>query len=267
MLVLVDVIAVADDAPSPDFRRKPSIGDAVHEALGLEAMRDELRDGDECQAVLLREALELGPASARAVLAQNLANHSGWCEAGKAGEIDGRLSVAHALEYSSLARAQRRDVSRTAQIARNGVGIDSDPDGFGAILCAHSRGDTKALVRIDADGESRAVLVGIDFALLSELELVGTFPRKRETNPPARLTDHEVDHFRPDQLRRADEIAFVLAILIVGDDDQLASLDVGYRLLDCSEIHDSSNAPAKNRPANSAPTPREGRAPGVAAHV
>src|SRR5450759_3481703 len=59
MLVLVDVIAVADDAPSPDFRRKPSIGDAVHEALGLEAMRDELRDGDECEAVLLREALEL----------------------------------------------------------------------------------------------------------------------------------------------------------------------------------------------------------------
>src|SRR5450759_5529669 len=95
VLVLVDVIAVADDAPRSEFGRKPSIGDAVHEALGLEAMRDELRDGDECEAVLLREALELGPASARAVLAQNLANHSGWCEAGKAGEIDGRLSVAH----------------------------------------------------------------------------------------------------------------------------------------------------------------------------
>src|SRR5450756_46272 len=267
MLVLVDVIAVADDAPSPDFRRKPSIGDAMHEALGLEAMRDELRDGDECEAVLLREALELGPASARAVLAQNLANHSGWCEAGKAGEINGRLSVAHALENSSIARAKRGDVSRTAQIGGNRLGIDSDTDCFGAILRAHSRGNAKALVRIDADGESGAVLVGVGFALLSEIELVGTFPRKRETNPPACLTDHEVDHFRRDQLRRTDEIAFVLAILIVGDDDQLASLDVGYCLLDCSELHDSSNGPAKNRPGNLAPTLRASRAPGVDARV
>src|SRR5450759_28287 len=267
VLVLVDVIAVADDAPRSEFGRKPSLGDAMHEPLGLEAMRHELRDGDEREAVLLREALQLGATGARAVLAQNLADHPRRNEAGKAGEVNGRLGVAHALEYSSSARAKRRDVSRTAQIGGNSLGIDSNTDGFGAILRAHSRGDAKALVRIDADGESGTVLVGVGFALLSELELVGTFPRKRETNPPARLTNHEVDHFRRDQLRRTDEIAFVLAILIVGDDDQLASLDVGYCLLDCSELHDSSNGPAKNRPGNLAPTLRASRAPGVDARV
>jgi hypothetical protein len=57
MLVIVDIISVADDAPGPDFRRKASFGDAVDEALGLQPVRDELGDSNESEAVLLRETL------------------------------------------------------------------------------------------------------------------------------------------------------------------------------------------------------------------
>jgi hypothetical protein len=42
MLVIVDIVAVADDAPGPDFRRKAGFGDAMHEALGLQPVCDEL---------------------------------------------------------------------------------------------------------------------------------------------------------------------------------------------------------------------------------
>jgi hypothetical protein len=201
-------------------------------------MRYELGDGDEGKAVFLGETLELGPPSTRAILAENLTNHSGWYEAGKASEINGRLGVPHTLKHASLARTKWGHVARTAQIGRNSLGIDRDTNGFGAILSAHPRRNTKALVRIDTDRECSTIFVGIDLALLSELEVVGAFPRKRETNPAARLADHEVDHLGRDKLRRADEIAFVLAILIVGDDDQLAGLDVGYCLFDSSELHD-----------------------------
>ena len=199
----------------------------MYEPLGLKAMRYELGDGDECKAVLLREALELGAASARAVLAENLANHSGRYEAGKTSEINGRFGVSNALKDPSLARTKRRHVSGTTEISRYSLGIDCDANGFGAILGAHTSGNAKALVCIDANGESGAVLVGVDFALLSELELVGAFSRERKTNPPACFADHEVDHLRRDQLRRADEIALVLAILIVSDDYELARFDVG----------------------------------------
>jgi len=41
----------------PTLRRKASFGDAVHEALGLKPVRDELGDSNESEAVLLREAL------------------------------------------------------------------------------------------------------------------------------------------------------------------------------------------------------------------
>src|SRR4029077_7306938 len=267
VLMLIVIVAVTHDPPGPVFSRQASFGDAMHKPLGLETMRYELGDSDEGKAVLLCETLELGSPSTRAIFAENLTNHSGWYEAGKASEINGRLGVPHALKHSSLACAKRRHVTRTAQIGRNSLGIDRDTNGFGAILRTHSSGNTKALVRIDTDGESSTVLVGVDLALLSELELVGAFPRQRETNPSACLADHEVDHLGGDKVRRADYIAFVLALLIVGDDYQLAGLDVGYCLFDSSELHDSSSARAKNRSVNLASLLRAGRAPGVDAHV
>ena len=239
VLVIVDIIFVTDNTPSPDFRRKPSFGDTMHEALGLQPMCDELGDSDEGEAVLLCETLELGTASARAVLAEDLADYSRGNESGQPGKIDGCFSVPHALEHSSLPRSKGRDVSRAAQIGGNSFGIDGNPDRLCAILGAHSRRDAESLIGINADGESGTIFLGVDFTLLSELQLVGALSRERETYPPARFADHEVDHLGGDQLRRANQVALILAILIVRDDDQLTGLDVGNSLLDSSELHSS----------------------------
>jgi hypothetical protein len=81
VLVVVDIISIADNAPGPDFCWKASFGDAVHEALGLKPMRYELGDGDESEAMFLRESLELGAARTRAVLAEDLADYSRGCKA------------------------------------------------------------------------------------------------------------------------------------------------------------------------------------------
>jgi hypothetical protein len=146
--------------------------------------------------------------------------------------------VTHALEHSSLPRAKRRDVARATKIGWDSFWIDSDADRLCAVLRAHSRRDAESLIGIDADCERGTIFIGVDFALLGELEMVGAFSRERETYPPARFADHEVDHLRGDQLRGANEITFVLAILVVGDDDQLTGLDIGYCLFDSSELHD-----------------------------
>src|SRR5690348_6661293 len=49
------------------------------------------------------------------------------------------------------------------------------------------------------------------------------------------MEGHEVDHLRRGQLRRADQVTFVLAVLIVRDDDDLAVSQVLDGLLDRSE--------------------------------
>ena len=40
------------------------------------------------------------------------------------------------------------------------------------------------------------------------------------------MQGHEVDHLGRDQLRRADEVTLVLAVLVIRDDDDLAVLQV-----------------------------------------
>jgi hypothetical protein len=46
---------------------------------------------------------------------------------------------------------------------------------------------------------------------------------------------HEIDHLGRDQLGRADEIALVLAVLVIGHDDDLAVAQVLDGLLDGAE--------------------------------
>ena len=43
---------------------------------------------------------------------------------------------------------------------------------------------------------------------------------------PRACVDHEVDHIRCDLRRRANQIALVFTVLIVGDNDQLAVTNV-----------------------------------------
>ena len=52
-------------------------------------------------------------------------------------------------------------------------------------------------------------------------ELVHALAGERETDHPLRL-QHEVDQRGRHELRSADQIALVLAILVIGDDDELA---------------------------------------------
>ena len=70
-----------------------------------------------------------------------------------------------------------------------------------------------------------------------EAEGVYAITGEGETDHAARLLDHEIHHLGRDQRRRADEIPFVLAILVVRDDDELPVVDVGDRLLYRSEDH------------------------------
>jgi len=145
--------------------------------------------------------------------------------------------VSDALKHATVARAKRRNVSRPAQVGRHRLRVHGDLNGSGAVLRTHTCSDAETLVGIDGHRERGPKLLGVGLALLRKIKLVGPLACEREADPAARLTDHEVDELGRDELRGADQIAFVLAILVVRDDDELARLDVGNRLLDCSEIH------------------------------
>jgi hypothetical protein len=64
--------------------------------------------------------------------------------------------------------------------------------------------------------------------------------RQGETDPAARVGDHEIDHLGGDQLCRADQVSLVLPVLIIGHDDEFAVPEVVDGLFDGAEGHSSS---------------------------
>ena len=80
------------------------------------------------------EALEVGQAGhVGLLLVDHLAQHAGRVEPGHAGQVDGRLGVAGALEHAALAVAQREDVAGAGQVVGAGAGIDERLDGGRAV--------------------------------------------------------------------------------------------------------------------------------------
>jgi hypothetical protein len=65
--------------------------------------------------------------------------------------------------------------------------------------------------------------------LWGQLQLFHPFRRQRQANQAASMFSHEVDGLRRDLPGRHHEIAFVLPILIIDEDDELPFFDI----LDC----------------------------------
>ena len=110
--------------------------------------------------------------------------------------------------------------------------VDRDPDGVGAVGGGDAGGD--ALARFDRDREGGAegggvVAVGHHHREPQFLEaLLG----EREADQSAPEARHEVDRFRRHALRGHAEVAFVLAVLVVGEDDHPAGADLGDAVFD-----------------------------------
>src|SRR5258707_988157 len=62
-------------------------------------------------------------------------------------------------------------------------------------------------------------------------QMICAFTRKSETDQSAGILDHEIDRFRCDERRGANQVALVLPVFVVGDENHLPRPDVRNRLL------------------------------------
>ncbi len=90
---------------------------------------------------------------------------------------------------------------------------------------------------IDAYRKSGTVAVPVFISLRGQPKLIATLGCERETDLAARTPDEKMDLGRRYELRRTDEIAFILPILIIGHDDELPGANILDRLLDGPELH------------------------------
>src|SRR6185295_3234846 len=134
---------------------------------------------------------------------------------------------------AALLRPQGEDVARTEKVLGPRRRIDGGEDGGGAVGGGDARGDLAA--GLDGDGEGGAEGRGVGLHHEGEVQGPAAFLGQGEADEAAAVLGHEVDGRRRDFLGRDGEVALVLAVLVVADDDDLAPAEAFDRLLDGGE--------------------------------
>src|SRR3954453_21765868 len=148
-------------------------------------------------------------------------------------ETDGRRGLPRALQDAARLGLQREDVAGLHQIPRRRPRIDRHLDRPRAVRGADAGGD--AVARLHGDRERRLERRLVLGRHQVQAELVAALRRQGEADQPAPLLGHEIDRLGRRELRRHREIALVLAVLVVADDDHAARADVLERVLDRGE--------------------------------
>ena len=211
--------AVHPQAEAAVARGHVHLLDALDEGLVLRAEGDEVGDGAEEEPVLRGERLDVRQARHRAVLAHDLAAEADGLQAREAHEVDRRLGVAGAADDAALARLEREHVAGAAEVLGAGAVLHDLARGEGAL----GGGDAgRGVLVVDRDGERGLELLGVLRDHLRESEARGPFAGHRHADQPARVRRHEVHVLGRGELGGADDVALVLAVLVVDDEDAAA---------------------------------------------
>ncbi len=233
VVLVVHQRAVPEDRELAEARRHARRDDPFDELVVAPAVGDQIGDRDQLQRVLVAVGLEIVEAGHRPVLVLDLADQTRGLAACEAREIDRGLGMTGALQDAPVPGLQRVDMTGHDDVGLGLRRVDGGPDRGGLVGGRDAGRD--ALTRFDGDRErglvGRLVLERHEL----ESELVAASGRQREADPAPGLTGHEVHGFRRGELRGHDEVALVLTVLVVDDDDHLPGRDVLERLLDGRE--------------------------------
>ena len=135
-------------------------------------------------------------------------------------DVDRRLGMAGADQHAAVPRDQREDVAGRDEMVGPLRGVDRHRDGAGAV----GGGDAgrHPFLGLDRDGEGGLEPAVIVARHQRQLELVDALPGQRQADQAAAVPGHEVDRVGSRHLRGNDEVALILPVLVVDQDEHPA---------------------------------------------
>jgi hypothetical protein len=194
---------------------------------------DQVGDRADLELVLRCERLEVGAPRHRAVVVHDLDDDGGRVEAREPREVTAGLGVSGPGQHATGLRHHRKYVPGLAQVLGTRIGLHRRDHRVRAVVRRDAGGD--AFRRFDGQREVGAMLAVRLADHQRQAQLAAALRGQREADEAAAETRHEVDVGGGDLLRGHHEVAFVLAILIVHDDDHAAGRDVGEDFFDAVE--------------------------------
>ena len=128
--------------------------------------------------------------------------------------------MAGADEDAAVARAQREHVAGPHEVFGSGVGVHQDLNRAGAIRGRDASGDAGASFDTDSESSAKGSSVLANHGV--EAEQVESNAIHGHADQSAGASGHEVDRVGGDELSGQGEIALVLAVFVIGDDQHLA---------------------------------------------
>ena len=234
------------DHPEPaavgavDFSLQHPLDDGVVAA----AVGNKVGDGGDLEPVQLGKGDEIGGPRHRAVVLHDLAHHPCGVEPREACDVDGGLGVSGADQYAAVSRAHRKNVSRRRDVVPARGRIDGHHYGTGAVRRRDPGGD--AFAGLDRFGE-RGVMARKIFAHHQrQPQLIRPPAGQRQADQPAPVHGHEVYGLGRRFFGRDDQVALVLTLLVVDEDDHLALAHVGHHLLDGRQLRIGVHGPGSS---------------------
>ena len=164
----------------------------------------------------------------------------------EARDIDRRLGMAGADQHAAVAGHQRKHMAGADNIAEILLRIYSHGYGVRAVVGGNAGRD--AFPGLDGDGERGGVPGLVRPGHGVEMQRVRPLRRDGKADQAAAEARHEIDRVRGRHLSRDDEIAFVLAVLGVHEDEHPAlpgvlkdlfgggKLPVDFVLIDSAQV-------------------------------
>ena len=200
-----------------------ALSNALHQAFGGTAVLDEIGDGADLEAVLLRELREIGQSGHRAIFVQDFANHRCRLEPCRVREIATSLRMTSPHQYATRTRHERENMPGLNQIRRPRVSAHGSLHRSSAVARGNPGRDPFS--GFDRHREIRPVLgpVALRMHHQGQVQLSATGFGQGQTDQTSAMAGHEVDGFGRDVLRHHHEVALVLAIFFIDQNYHAAS--------------------------------------------
>ena len=147
------------------------------------------------------------------------------CSPASRGQVDGRLGVPGPDQHAALPGAQREDVAGPGQVLVGGLRVGQQADGVRPLGRRDAGGD--ALLGVHADGEGGGLAVLVQVVHRRQVEPVAGLAGEPDAHHAGGVADGEAHQFGGGQLGGEDQVALVLPVLVVDDDDRPTGGDLG----------------------------------------
>lgn len=189
----------------------------------LPTVLDQFVDGRDDESMPVGELEQVVPAGHLAIVPDYLADDRRRIKTRNPAEVDRSLSVARSPQYALGICRKQVQVPRPDKVGGFRCFIEHRRDCFGAIESRDSGCHAAAAIHGHGEGGRK---LGCSSGWLSEhrnAELGQTTGLHGQTNHTPALSHHEIDDLRSGKLGGDDQVALVLPVRAIDDDDWLAS--------------------------------------------